>query len=147
MARLRHVEICVELSDLCHDVMNEIRQQLAYYRASVYKDETAGVIRDKVEQLRLIAGLMADQLVLEPLHDYDAMAQAGVMNYVPGECSFSRRVTGLLASLDEQLSATIRRAANKGPGDDITKSIHRHKRELLKACRHGSRHWSFFQSI
>ena len=51
MSRLRHLDILVELIELCHERMSEVRQQLIYYRASVYKQETSTQIAGKVEQL------------------------------------------------------------------------------------------------
>jgi len=148
MSILRQADILVEMKDLALDILADIRQQLAYYKVSVYKDETSTNITIKVEQLRMIVGLMGKPDLMEPLLDYDAMKEAGVLNYVPGECSFSQRVTCLLQSLTEHLDIINPRSSVENiPTKEISKSIKRHRRQLLALCRHGSRQWSFFQSI
>ena len=144
MSRLRQSDIVCELVELCHEFMAEIRQQLLYYRASVYKDETAGTINRKVEQLSTIATLLGDDLVQEPLRDYEAMKNAGVADYVPGECSFSRRLTTLLGGLSEQLDRVGQR---QSCDKDLTTTIQKQKNQIAAMCRHGSRQWAFFRSL
>jgi hypothetical protein len=148
MSRLRHTDILVEMKDLALDMLTDIRQQLSYYRVSVYKDETSSKIEKKIEQLRLVAKLFGNEDIMEPLHDYDAMADAGVLNYVPGECSFSQRVSCLLTNLTKQLDIINPRSSVVNlPTRDIARSVQKHRRQLLALCRHGSRQWSFFQSL
>lgn len=152
MSRLRHVDILVEMRELCHDLMTEIRQQLAYYRASVYKDEAAGVINKKVDQLKLVASLFGDELLLEPVRDYEAMAKAGAMNYVPGECSLSKRVGSLLSGLESQLSRINQELSSRGTAlqlndKDFARALQKHRQQLLALCRYGSRQWAFFQAL
>jgi hypothetical protein len=152
MSRLRHVDILVEMNELCHDLMTEIRQQLAYYRASVYKDETAGVINKKVDQLRLVASLFGDELLLEPVRDYEAMAKAGAMSYVPGECSLSKRIGVLLTGVETQLARLSQELSSRGTAlqlndKDFARALQKHRQQLLALCRHGSRQWAFFQAL
>lgn len=150
MSRLRHMDIIVELVELCQDIMNDIRQQLSYYRASVYKDETAEGIQKKVEQLRLVTDLIGDDMVQEPMKDYDAMADQGGIQTPPGECSFSARVTCLLQSLDSHLGEVRSRITNQGlqtVGQELTRTVQKHRNQLLSLCRYGSRQWAFFQSL
>jgi len=145
------MDILIEMIDLCHERMSEVRQQLTYYRASVYKDEMAGPINDKVDQLRLVAGLFGDELLTEAFIDYDAMSCDGVLTYVPGECSFSRRVTVLLAALDQHLARLGRDIASRSlallSDVEFTETVRQHRSELLALCRQGSRQWTFFQSL
>ncbi len=148
MPRLRHADILIELSELCHEIMNDIRQQLVYYRASVYKDETSRMIKQKIDQLRLVVGLFCDDILKEPFRDHDAMAEAGVMNYIPGECSFSTRVTCLLAALQEPLSEFSRPSVTRfDENQKFTLNVQKYRTELLSICRHGSRQWTFFRSM
>jgi hypothetical protein len=152
MSRLRHVDILVEMSDLCHELMTEISQQLAYYRASVYKDEAAGVIQKKVEQLRLVTSLFGDEMLMEPVRDYEAMAKTGAMNYIPGECSLSKRVGALTTSLEAQLSRLSQELSSRGTAlqlndKDFARGLQKHRQQLLALCRYGSRQWAFFQAL
>ena len=151
MSRFSHIDILVELVDLSHEVMAEISHELQYYQASVYKNETAERINIRIAQLRLIADVIGNANLKEPFADHDAMAAAGVMHYVPGQCSFSVRVTRLLKSLDEQLQA-ISQGLNTSRDEitgirDLPRKVQDNRRELLSLCRHGSRQQVFFQAI
>jgi hypothetical protein len=135
--------------ELCQDLMTEIRQQLAYYRASVYKDETRAAIDTRIDQLRLVAELFGDEGPGEAFKDYEAMAKAGAMHYVPGECSLSKRIGTLLASLDSDLSRLSAHHSSGDPfsGKEFETAVRKHRSQLLAACRHGSRQWAFFQML
>lgn len=148
MSRLRHADILLELIDLVDEVMADVRQQLLYYRASVYKDETAGNVRRKVDQLRLIATVTGDVQFHEILHDYDAMNVEMAQQIAPGECSFSTRVTTLLGALHQHMNSLRQNILHeRSVPSQLTSAVHQHRRELLAICRHGSRQWSLFQSM
>ena len=150
MSRLRHTDIIMEMVDLCHDIIAEIRHQLTYYRASVYKDETAGHINDRVARLRMITTLIDDDLLKEPIRDFDAVAEGGIAYYVPGECTFSTRVTNLLTSFEDSLKTLPTKLAVKEIGDEgasFKRSVQDRRQELLAVCQHGSRQWSFFRAL
>lgn len=155
MSRFRHTDILVELIELCHERMNEIRTQLSYYRASVYKGETATQIEERMEHLRLIAGLFGDETLADAFTDCDAVKAASVnspgFDYVPGECSFSKRVSMLLKTLDENLErlhqGTFARESQKELQTAFTDAVKAQKTQLLAICRAGSRQWSFFSAL
>jgi len=151
MSRQRPADIYLELVELCGEFAGEIRQQLSYYRASVYKQETAINLRSKIDQLRLLADLFGDETVSEPLHDYDAMAALGASVCAPGECSFSWRVSVLVNSLEKNLVQAHSRAAIHDAvltlAQDFAQTVRRRRRELLALCRHGSRTWALFQNL
>lgn len=151
MSRFRHTDVIVELTELCHERMDEIRQQLSYYRASVYKDEPAANVETIIGQLRLVADILQDDQLKEAFKDFDAVARRGIENYIPGECSFSRRVTMLLTSLDEHLHrihvAHFQNQSDKVFAQEFAKNLRKHRSDLLRICRHGTRHWAFFQAI
>ena len=151
MSRFRHTDILVELIELCQERMAEIRQQLTYYRASVYKGETGDHVLSRIEHLRLVTGLFGDDLVREAFKDFDAMSKAGALNYIPGECSFSKRVGMLLSTLEENLGRLNdgNRGGSSGepPAQEFTAHVKKHRQELLAICPQGSRQWSFFQAL
>jgi hypothetical protein len=151
MSRLRHTDILVELIDLCQERTIEVRQLLAYYRASVYKGEMAGQINDKIDQLRLLSGLFGDLLLQETFKDYEELAKEGAVPTVPGECSFSRRVAMLSSSLDGHFERLGRQLANRSllpaAEAELADTVRKHRTQLMAICRHGSRQWTFFQSL
>jgi hypothetical protein len=150
MSRYRCADIILELVDLCHELMDEIRQQLGYYRVSVYKEETAEHIKSRISHMKLVASLIAPANMMEPFRDYEAMSESGVMNYVPGECSFSRRVSVLMASLGDQLTHVenyTERDSERSQETTITQNVQKHRHQILAMCKYGSRQWSFFRTL
>ena len=53
MRNLNRLDLVLE-ADLYQSLQEQINEQLSYYRASVYKTETACVIEDKVEHKKAI---------------------------------------------------------------------------------------------
>ena len=150
MARFGHLDILMELVELCHEVADDIKQQLGYYRASVYKNETATIIRDKIVQLQNIAKLINDDHVIDCFLDFQAVQANGNVALIPGECSFSSRIGQLIANVEANLRTVAERASQKhgqtNPSE-LAKNVQQHRRELLGLCRHGSRQWDFFQTF
>lgn len=151
MSRIRQVDVLVEMVELGREIIGGIRHQLVYYRASVYKDETARLMGDQIDRLRVIANILKGEALAESFKDYDAMRELGAMACAPGECSFSKRVTTLLYSLDDalRLLGQSRSALEdqEPPVQDIAAEARRHRHELLALCREGSRQWAFFESL
>jgi hypothetical protein len=152
MARTQNLDIIIEILELTDELIKEIRQDLLYFRASVYKSETAPIITQKIQKLRVIAEVFPDRTLEEAFLDFDAELANAATLYVPGECSFTARTTRLLNSLD----ALVMR--NRTPGgsirlqsidesDGLAKKIRMKRSELLSACQHGSRRWNFFQGL
>jgi len=150
MSRFHQLDVVIELGELCQDLMREIRQQLNYYRASVYKTETAKHIHYRVEKLRMITRLTNDEGLLEAFRDFDAMKKLGASACVAGECSFSTRTSRLLQSFDKRCDFIVQQANNRNVefiSATLIRDVQRHRRELLQMCRQGTRHWVFFQSM
>lgn len=150
MSKFRHTDILLEMIELCQERMTELRQQLGYYRASVYKAEMSGQIASNIERLRMVAEIFGDVMVQEAFKDYEAMASMGIAGYIPGECSLSQRVTSLLASLETQLARLQFAIASRAlplSQEDLQSAVEKKRDQLLALCRHGSRQWAFFQSL
>src|SRR5262245_20602359 len=103
MTRLRPLDIVMELLDLCQELRDEVRQQLLYYRASVYKQETAQQITQKIENLRVVCRVFANDVLDDSFIDYDMMVKVRQQSPIPGECSMTFRVTKLLENLDQHI--------------------------------------------
>jgi hypothetical protein len=151
MGRLNQSDIMIELVDLAGELTSEVRQQLLYYRASVYKDETARQIRDSIERLRTISDLIGADILAEAFEDHDEMLARGAQEYVPGECSFSKRTVHLLGQLDiafAELSQGLKAGFETiRVAPDFQNRFLAFKGEIVSMCRYGSRHWSFFQTF
>jgi hypothetical protein len=151
MSKLCHLDVLAELHELCQDIIQGIRNELRYYRASVYKEESAKHINRRIEQLRFIVDVIDDEMVREPFQDFEAEAKAGIAYYVPGECPFFGRVTRLLSNLEEQLSVledhVAQSRASLQNDSNLTRAVKKHRRQLLGMCRQGSRPWCFFQAV
>ena len=85
MPRLQLRDILSELIELYREVIQDVRLQLNYYRVSVYKHETAAIIKDKIAQLHFITKLVAIDSLLESFEDYQATLSNGNCYTVPGE--------------------------------------------------------------
>jgi hypothetical protein len=149
MSRYDHRDIMMELIELSRDIKTEIMQQLNYYRASVYKHETAAIVEDRIEQLQLVAELIGDDELQDAFRDYDAMKRNGLMFATPGECLLSLRTMNLLQAADRIFADLINRHPASSPQDTLqfSRHIQKHRRQLLSLCRQGSRQWSFFSTL
>ncbi|MBI2602235.1 MAG: hypothetical protein HYW48_04190 [Deltaproteobacteria bacterium] len=103
MKSLTKTSVISELLVTSQEMMLELTQQLAYFRASVYKNELATTLREKIETLRVTVHALEDSSLRECFLDYDAEVKEAVPG-PPGECSFSSRIARLLANL----SATMK---------------------------------------
>ena len=135
-------DIAFELLELCETLLVNIEQQLLYYRASVYKDETAGRADVEITRLQNLLEMFNNEALLEPLADYHAL-QTHNLKLSPGECSFSRKVAILVAATREQL----RLYRTTHYEIDFSRQIQQNRQQLLSLCRQGSRQWSFFRSL
>jgi hypothetical protein len=149
MSRYDRRDIMMELIELSRDIKAEIMQQLNYYRASVYKSETAAMVEGKIEQLQLVADLMGDDELQDAFRDYEAMKRGGLTMATPGECLLSLRTMNLLQATDRIYADLINRHPAPSPQDTLqfSRNIQRHRRELLSLCRQGSRQWAFFSTL
>ena len=149
MARYDHRDIVLELVELCREVKTEILLQLTYYRASVYKTETAQLIERKVEQMRLVCQLIGHEELKDAFHDYEEMRVNGHQWIVPGECPMSARVMNLVQNTEKIFDSMAQNLAAVPFTDahHFQKTLHKHRRDLLAMCRHGSRQWSFFNTL
>ena len=136
-------DIAFELLELCETLLVNIEQQLLYYRASVYKDETAHSVEIEISKLQSVLAMFNSEALLEPLADYRAL-QSHNLKLSPGECSFSRKIGILLTATREQLR--LYRHTSQ-PEVDFNHQIQQNRQQLLSLCRQGSRQWSFFRSL
>jgi hypothetical protein len=148
MSRMSRSDIILELAELSKEVSGEIGQQLTYYRVSVYKNETAALIKDRIDNLKVIASLFCDEMILEPFSDYDATVSNGNVYTAPGECAFSARVGSLLKAFSEAMEKVQNGCHQDGQNDkSLASGIQKHRRKILSLCKQGTRQWAFFNSL
>ena len=151
MARINFIDVLSELVELSTEIMREIRHQLFYYNASVYKNDLAYNIKRKVENLRLVIYLMGQEELREYFLDHDAMLENGCFQAAPGECAFHARTNLLIIGLDaavKDFDATLKsKYRARFDTTEFSQLLKRHRRDLLAICKNGSRHKAFFQMI
>lgn len=143
MARER-LDMVLELFDLAKEIIDDLKYQLTYYRASVYKHETAQVIEQRILHLRTITSLLGDDGLAEPFRDYDAtFAMDG--NGLHDDCVLSLRVTQLLQGLLDHM--TVLQQEPLKITRDVSRSIFKQRHKILKMCREGTPRWDFFRTL
>ncbi len=150
MNRFSYNDILAELAEASLDHISEVRQQLNYYNASVYKLEIVQILNQKIENLRTVAILIGDDSLMEPLRDYDAIA------CVSGNCaaredhSIPARYSRLVNSLEKNLRVFIDQIDELNlPFSEVAfrQNVRKYRRRLLAICRRGSRPWAILQSF
>ena len=144
-------DILLEVSELCQESLDFIQSQLIYYRASVYKQESADVIHSEIDTLEAISSLLPLDPMGEGIRDYHAEIQTGQPPPFPGECQFSARIVRLLERLRMDLLNNQRNDQTKKPEkiqeqESLSRKLGESKRSVLSKARPGSRVWSFFQN-
>lgn len=150
MSILNHFDIAAELKELCREISNSVKMQLTYYKASVYKHETADQIQKQIDQMKTVVELFSDQMMLEPFKDFEATAENGNVAPQGGECLFSSRVLTLLRDIEQSLAEfgeTTQGASQSNNRTKLTKNVLKSRQKLLAICRHGTRQWDFFQTL
>lgn len=156
MSRLKYSDAIVELSELATDLLADIRQQAAYYRASVYKAETLQSINRRMDCLAIIVRILKSAELGECIADFRATApDAQKLKETAGDgqfadCQLTIRVARFLVDAESALDK-IKKSARKNACQietkQLVKGILRNRKELAAMSRHGSRSWAFLQTI
>lgn len=151
MQRFDRYDIIMELIELYHDIKDDIVQQLSYYKASVYKSETAKIINTKIAQLKMLVVLMNESDAIDLFNDFEETKTNGNVKIQQGECLLTLRVMNLLIELDKtfaNLRSTLQNNDRKtNESSDFTTQIQRNRRKFMSLCKHGTRQWSFFRTL
>ena len=150
MSQYRATDILFELIELSHERIDEVRCQVAYYRASAYKRETAAIIDAKLAHLERVSGLFGDEMLCESFADFAAVHESSGQNCAPGECLYTQRIGMLLHAIDAHLARLYRALVTHTWSADVGElvdAVRTHRQDLLALCSEGSRHWTFFKSI
>ena len=97
-------ESILEVIEAALDLLDEINQELCYYRASVYKTESAIIINAKIKKLESVCLFIKNDELIDYFSDFRATIPSGNSTISPGECTFSLRVGKLMTSLRESIN-------------------------------------------
>lgn len=149
MARFRYSDLVLELAELSRDIKEDLQQRLRYYRASVYKLDASKPINERVDQLRAIFDILADDELLEAMADHDAIMEHGPQMLSAGECSVTARISVLLSGMDQSLASLVRKYGHSQSQvrTETIQALHRHRSTLKNICREGSRSWAILRDL
>ncbi len=147
MKTYRSIETVYELIDLASEIILNVKQQLAYYKVSVYKNEEVSKINDNVEELRQIVDVIQDDRMQEAFRDYQATAEHYEIN-PSGESCFYVRTLKLVSVMGEILR-NYNISCIKDETEELNMSqalnFQNKRKSLLSRYRRTPR--SFFQDI
>ena len=149
MARIRYSDLVLELNEVCREITSDLKQRLVYYRASAYKHDAAKQINERVDQLRAIFQILADDDLNEAMADHDAILDQGAQMLAAGECTISARIKILLVEMEPALGVLVRRFSQSQTivRDDTLKIIQRHRHTLRAVVREGTRSWEMLRGL
>ncbi len=149
MGRLQASDTIFELIEVCNEITGEIRQQLVYFKASVYKDEIAKVIEEKILSLRILSRLIVGKNLNDLFYDYDAKLSQSLVSS-PGECQLSVRVLCLLGNVENELKRANKRFLEKGwdySNEEFIEYFSSYRQQILNCCIPGSHCWNLVQTL
>ncbi len=147
MARLDYIDVLTELADLCKDIQDEVIQQLRYYRASVYKDETHKIIDAKLKQLQFVVNLFDDTEANDLFADFETYKTHASIMIEPGECMLSIRISHLFRGLSQRMRSLLQQSPQRFDEEKIFREIQKNQKQIVAACKQGSRKKYFFETI
>ncbi len=148
--RFSYRDLQVELIDSSFDYIREIRSQLNFYKASVYKDEISRNIKRKTGNLRVLCGEFNCETLNEFFDEFDSLALlvGNAKSHV--SASLPERTTRLLSQLEPRLKEIkhgLAVATSRKDSSNMVRNLRRKKRILMSACRRGSRPWSLLNLL
>lgn len=147
MAKPDHFDVLSEILDLSKALQEDIIQQLRYYRASVYKEETYRVISAKLDHLRFVTELLGDVESDDVFNDFEAQKHHGNIQIAPGECLLTMRVYGLFRLLSQRMQVLEKQSSQLVDEPKMIDEIKKNRRKLLSVCRYDCRKKYFFETL
>lgn len=88
-----------ELVALCQDLHEQIKTQLSYYQASVYKDEALNLLERKIADLSQVVECFATSEVIDLFNDYAVTRKLDASTPIESSSRLKTRVHQLLYQL------------------------------------------------
>ena len=151
MNDLRQLDILVEILELCQHLIAELRHQLLYFKASVYKNEAQALLDEKLGVLGILIEILGDENSSDLWTAFSSKEPLFSAHTPPGECSFSIKLALLLGGLDEALQKfysqiNLKAEALASP-EKITESLRLNKRKILTLCSEQDRKYAIIEGI
>lgn len=137
-------DVVSEVLDLCRDLISQLRGQLEYYRASVYKDEMLAQIDKRISELGFLLELLPFEESQEVWADYVAVCRHAAQFSSPGFCSYTQRVTQFLDQVEKAITAIYQHGMETEWDEQALK---KNKNRLASLCLYGSQKWQFFYNL
>lgn len=147
MKAYRSMEMVYELIDLAGDIVLSTKQQLAYYKVSVYKNEEAEKIKESIADLQGIVDVIQNEDMKEAFLDYEATAKNHLIS-PSGESCFYVRTLKLITTISDILnsySLELKGSSDQDLNLSSALSFQQKKKSLLN--RYRRRSGSFIQDI
>ena len=147
MKTYRSIETVYELIDLASEIILNTKQQLAYYKVSVYKNEEASKINDNIEDLKQIVDVIQDDRMQEAFLDYQAMSEHYEINPTGESCFYVRtlKLVNTMSEILENYTIPYLKEDRQELNITNTLSLKKTKSSLMARYKRGVR--SFFQDI
>ena len=147
MKTYRSIETVYELIDLASEIILNTKQQLAYYKVSVYKNEEASKINDNIEDLKQIVDVIQDDRMQEAFLDYQAMGQHYEINPTGESCFYVRtlKLVNTMSEILENYTIPYLKEDKKELNIANTLFFKKTKPSLMARYKRGPK--SFFQDI
>jgi hypothetical protein len=140
----------LELTELCQDLVRDLRQELGYFRVSAYKHESMTIIEDKMTQLKSMVLIFGDSTLNEAFCDDFGLAANEDFQPLPGECRLSTRAGILINTVElglKRLWLKLTTDHPSQPDEKLSETLRARKTELLSLCPEGTRQHLLFQAI
>jgi hypothetical protein len=148
--RFSYRDLLIELIDSCFDYVREVRSQLNFYKASVYKEEIARNIKKKTGSLRVLCCEFNSSDLEDFFDEFDSLAKLGGNAKSVVSSSLPERTVRLLQQVEPQLKEIkhgLTTARTNKDAPHVVRNLRRKKRILMSACRRGSRPWSLLNLL
>jgi len=148
--RFSYRDLLIELIDSCFGYIREIRSQLNFYQASVYKEEISRNIKKKTGNLRVLCCEFNSQQLEDFFDEFDVLASLGGNAKTHVSASLPERTVRLLQQIEPELKEikhSLSAARSRRDSPNTVRNLKRKKRILMSACRRGSRPWSLLNLL
>lgn len=140
------IEFVHELIDLAAEQLDQLRKEIHFYRASIYKNEMSQKINERVAGLNLIFSLLSEEKSKEHFENYQDEIQFGRQS--PSEDYFSSATLRLASCCQNDLELIKNKTLRKDfESQDFTRKVRSARKSLARLCSDDSSSKSFFSNL
>ena len=151
MAKNQYMDVVSELVESCVEYTFDIKQQLRFYGASVYKHEIVHAVNKKIKNIQTILEFLRDKNTLASIKKYSCdNVVNGNQKVSATSGSFEVKVETLVKEIIIGLDSFVEEVNTNSSffaGRDFRREMRYQRKKLSSACRRGSRTRQLIQSI